>query len=140
MRFAVFVAAMVASVASSQTDFGPFFAVGGIYFDGQMSDGECRFREVLARRDAVTAFVSMAHSSSPVQQMYGLLGLHLTDRHAFKREFPPFAYHLELDTPPPRLVRTMSGCIIRDEPVEDVAERIARGAYDADFKKPPHEK
>jgi hypothetical protein len=118
---AVAVATLV-STASAQ--FGEsYFAIGGVYRDGRMSPGERTFRAVLKRRDAPAEFESMMHSFSRVRQLYGLLGLRLTDRAAFERELPAFLHRHDR-------VHTMSGCLGFDEPVADIAQRIARGTYD----------
>jgi hypothetical protein len=115
--------AAVISITYAQFGGEPFFAVGGGYRDGRMSSGERSFRPVLKRHDAPKAFESMVHSSSTVRQLYGLLGLHLTDRAAFEREYPAFSHRRDL-------VHTMSGCSGFDEEVGQVAKRIASGMYD----------
>jgi hypothetical protein len=126
---AICVAAVI-STACAQFGGEPFFAVGGVYIDGRMSAGERSFRPMLKRRNAPAAFESMVHSSSSVRQLYGLLGLHHTDRTAFERELPAFLHRRDL-------VHTMSGCIGLEEEVGHVAKRIASGMYDSVIARPP---
>ena len=123
---------VAAVVSTSYAQFGgePFFAVGGVHRDGRMSSGERSFRAVLKRHDSARAFESMVHSSLAVRQLYGLLGLHLTDRAAFERELPAFSRRDDL-------VRTMSGCSGFHEEVGRVAKRIASGMYDPLIAWPP---
>jgi hypothetical protein len=125
----IWVAAVV-STTCGQFGGEPFFAIGGIYRDGRMSAGERSFRAVLRRRDAPATFESMVHASSAVRQLYGLLGLHLTDRAAFGRELSAFSHRRDL-------VHVMSGCSAFDDQVGRVAQRIARGMYDPLIARPP---
>ena len=122
--------AIVVSTALAQSDGEPFFAVGGVYNDGRMSPGERGLRAVLKRHNAPKAFESMVHSSSTVRQLYGLLGLHLTDRAAFEREYPAFSHRRDL-------VNTMYGCTGLREEVGRVAKQIASGMYDRLIAVPP---
>ena len=122
--FGIFSAATPAAVG------GPsYFAIGGIYRDGRISDGERDFRAVLQRPDARAEFASTLRSSSRVRQLYALLGLHLTDRIAFQRELPAFVQRRDR-------VSCMSGCSEFDEEVGRVAQRIAQGNYDRAFSSP----
>jgi len=110
---------VAAVVSTTYAQFGgeAFFAVGGVYEDGRMSAGERSFRAVLKRHDPARAFESMVHSSSTVRQLYSLLGLHLTDRAAFEREYPVFTQRRDP-------VRTMDGCSEFHEEVRRVAKQI----------------
>ena len=71
----------------------------------------------------------MTQSASAVTQLYGLLGLHLTDRDAVDTALPKFSSRHDR-------VPTMSGCIRFDEKVERIAEEIARGNYDVAVTRP----
>ncbi len=115
--------AIVASTAFAQVGDDAFFAIGGVYRDGRMSPGERNFRAELKQPNASKAFESMVHSPSTVRQLYGLLGLRLTDHVAFERELPAFSHRRDL-------VKTMSGCLGFREEVDIVAQRIANGVYD----------
>jgi hypothetical protein len=107
----------------------PFFAIGGVYEDGRMSAGERQLRRILNRRDAALTFRTMTHSNSAVTQLYGLLGLHLTDRQALNAELPVFLKRGDL-------VPTMRGCSAQGEQVGAIAEEIARGNYDVLIARP----
>jgi hypothetical protein len=100
------------------------FAFGGVGFAGTTSDGEYAFRAVFKSFAAPQLF-SGAYSQATLEgQLYILCGLHITNRGIFD----DYAAPLLKDR---RTVSTMSGCVIRQEPIADVVKRIADGAYDA---------
>jgi hypothetical protein len=66
------------------------FAIGGIGYSGDTSDGERAFDILLEERDALTAFKSLTEKATIEGGMYGLLGLKLNECDCFEKEREDF--------------------------------------------------
>jgi hypothetical protein len=98
------------------------FAIGGVGFAGTISSGEKDFRALLKEPDAVAQCQKLLTDATPEGQMYGLLGLKLKDEVAFTAAFPKYK---ESKT----TLRQMSGCIMGNVTMGEMAARIEKGSY-----------
>ncbi len=80
------------------------FADGHVGIDGAPSEQAMAFYVVLHSPRAAASFTALVENGSLPGKLYGLSGLYLTDRRAFKRSAEPF--RASTDTVP-----TYSGCI-----------------------------
>ena len=120
---------------ASEKQLSPFeradmFGIGPLGDGGTTSEEERGLRALLKTPDASEKLSQIIRSASPAGQLYALLGLHLRDPQAFDRAIPDF---LRRDD----IVTTMTGCIINEERMATVAQRIARGEYDHAMQRPP---
>lgn len=106
----------------------PHFAIGGVGFAAQTSEGENALRLLLKQKEATTVFQKLLKEANREGQLYALLGLKLTNSTLFAREAKPFS---EMKTK----VHTMSGCIFFDQPVTSLVTTIKKGDYDKLVKK-----
>jgi hypothetical protein len=106
------------------------FAIGPISDGAETSDEERALRALLKRPHASEELSELLHSASPAGQLYALLGLRLCDRYAFERALSDFLHRDDI-------VTTMTGCILDEERVAAVAQRIAKGDYDQTMQRPP---
>jgi hypothetical protein len=105
------------------------FAFGGIGFAGRISQGEADFRIILAQppRVAFDAFESLYTVDNPQAKAYALAGIRKLDKGAFK-ELQASWHGSELT------VQTEEGCIVSEESLKVIAERLNSGKYDAWIK------
>jgi len=66
------------------------FAIGGIGYGGETSEGEKVFDILLEEKEAISAFKSLVRSGTIEGGMYGLFGLKMTDCNCFQQEFTDF--------------------------------------------------
>jgi hypothetical protein len=93
-----------------------FFAIGGVGYAGQKSDGERALEVLIEERIAVDAFKSLVAESSLEGALYGLFGLKMLKCECFEAEFSRFrASRFAADSK--EMFTTMSGCL------RNVAER-----------------
>ena len=100
------------------------FALGGIYEDGRMSDGERALRAIMRKSDAAAQLEAMLLRASPAGRLYALLGLRLRDRTVYARAVRAL----------PRedaQVDVMRGGIIRAESFRAIVSEIQHGKYDS---------
>ena len=100
------------------------FALGGIYEDSRMSDGELALRAILRKSDATAQLEAMLLRASPAGRLYALLGLRLRNRAVYARA---------LRTLPAEdaQVAVMRGGIIRVESFRALVSEIQHGKYDS---------
>ena len=101
-----------------------FFALGGIYEDGRMSDGERALRAVLRRSDATVRLEAILLHASPAGRLYALLGLRLRDRAIYARALRMLP-HEDVQ------VEVMRGCVIRSESFRALVSEMQHGKYDS---------
>jgi hypothetical protein len=106
------------------------FAFGDIGSTRAISDGEYAFRAILRSPAAPELFRSAYSQATMEGQLYILCGIRVTSRGSFD----DYASPLLKDT---RNVTTISGDVVKQEPIAEVVKRIADGAYDSYFPKPP---
>jgi hypothetical protein len=129
MVLSIVVTQLSAADATSRLERVQMFAVGGIGYAGQMSEGEAALREVLAASDAVTRLEALLPRASPAGQLYILLGLHIRDRAAYARA-------VGLCRQRGGRVHTMRGCIGDRESFSDLVREIDSGKLDAFVTRP----
>ena len=100
------------------------FALGGIYEDGRMSDGERALRATLRKPDATARLEAMLLRASPAGRLYALLGLRLRDRAVYARALRTLP---EQDAQ----VAVMRDGIVRTESFRAVVSEIQHGKYDS---------
>jgi hypothetical protein len=100
------------------------FALGGIYEDGRMSDGERALRAILRKSDATAQLEAMLLRASPAGRLYALLGLRLRDRAVYARVLRTLP---EEDAQ----VAVMRGGVIRVESFRALVSEIQHGKYDS---------
>lgn len=98
------------------------FAIGGVGFAGTTSGPELALREVLKQPDAVATCQKLVATATVEGQMYGLLGLKLSNDKAFAQALPRYKDSKTA-------VQVMSGCILGTDKVGEVAARIEKGSY-----------
>jgi hypothetical protein len=125
----VVVTELSAADTTSRLAHVDMFAVGGVGYAGQMSEGEAALREALAASDAVTRLEALLPRASRAGQLYILLGLHIRDRAAYARALPRCRHGAGL-------VHTMRGCIGLRESFADVIREIDSGTLDAFVTRP----
>lgn len=64
-------------------------------------------------------------------QLYALPGLYLKDQNAFKQEVKQYM----LDRQDGKKAKTMPGCLILHKPLQEVAQELESGRYNALLKK-----
>ena len=113
-----------ASAATPDLERAKLFALGGIYQDGRMSDGERALRGILRKSDATAQLETMLVRASPAGQLYALLGLRLRDRAVYARA---------LRTLPREDVQVavMRDGIMRTASFQAVISEIKHGKYDS---------
>jgi hypothetical protein len=100
------------------------FALGGIYEDGRMSEGERALRAILRKSDATAQLEAILLRASSAGRLYALLGLRLRDRTVYARALRALP---EKDAP----VAVMRGGIVRTESFRAVVSEIQHGKYDS---------
>jgi hypothetical protein len=113
----------------SQLEHAKFFALGGIYESGRMSEGERALRALLRSSDASARLEALVSHASPAGQLYALLGLHLRDRAAYTRALQALR---DKDVK----VDTMRGCIAGSESFHALVSEIEQGKYDTSLSRP----
>ncbi|QIF05832.1 hypothetical protein [Roseimicrobium sp. ORNL1] len=98
------------------------FAIGGVGFAGTTSEPELALREVLKQPDAVATCQKLVANATVEGQMYGLLGLKLSNDKTFAQALTKYKNSKAA-------IKVMSGCILGTEKVGEVAERIEKGSY-----------
>ena len=113
-----------ASAAPPPLERTKLFALGGIYQDGRMSDGERALRAILRKSNATAQLEAMLVRASPAGRLYALLGLRLRDRAVYARA---------LRTLPREdaQVAVMRGGIVRRASFQAVVTEIKHGKYDS---------
>ena len=120
---------MFALGAVSDLEHAKFFALGGIFEDGRMSEGERGLRALLGSSDASVRLQSLVAHASPAGRLYALLGLRLRDRAAYTPA-------LEMLRHEDVQVETMRGCIVGRESFRALVSEIEHGRYDASLSRP----
>jgi hypothetical protein len=102
------------------------FAFGGIGYAGTTSEGEADFRVIVAQppKVALEAFRKLYATNNPQAKAYALAGIRKLDKGAFKEL--QASWHGSSLT-----VRTEEGCIVSDASLENIAERLDSGDFDA---------
>jgi len=101
------------------------FAFGGVGFAGTTTDGEKAFHVVLASTNRLELLKRVLKDGTREARMYALCGLRKTAPEEFQVEAERIGSEKET-------VKMMSGCLMFQEPVSSVVERIRSGAYDGD--------
>ena len=104
------------------------FVFGGVGFAGTTSEGEKGFHVVLASTNGVEVLRKVLKDGTREAQMYALCGL---------RKLAPDDFRTEAERigAEKATVKMMTGCLMFEEPVSKVVERIRSGAYDGDVKR-----
>ena len=121
--------AVLALGSASDLERAKFFALGGIYEDGRMSEGERALRALLRSSDASARLQPLVTHASPAGRLYALLGLRLRDRAAYTRA-------LEMLRHEDVQVETMRGCIVGRESFHALVSEIEQGKYDPSLSRP----
>jgi hypothetical protein len=108
------------------------FALGGVGFAGTTSEGEKALRDVLARKDAVAVLERLSREATPAGRLYALVGLRWQAAPSYATAATDLL-NREKET-----VQTISGCIISQSTVADIAKRIDTGQYDGKKDSEPH--
>jgi hypothetical protein len=104
------------------------FAFGGVGYAGTTSKGELAFRAVLTSTNALELFETILSKGTDEAKLYALCGIRSLHREAFDTA----AKKLRAADPK---VSTVSGCLLTEEKVSAVIQRITDGAYDNYFKR-----
>jgi hypothetical protein len=104
------------------------FAFGGVGFAGTTSDGEKAFHLMLASTNGLEVLKRVLKEGTREAQMYALCGL----RKLSPKEFEAEAERIGAEK---ATVKLMTGCLMFEEPVAKVVERISSGAYDGNVKR-----
>ena len=112
------------SAATPDLERAQLFALGAIYEDGRMSEGERALRAILRQPDATRQLEAMLLRASPAGRLYALLGLRLRDRTVYARTWRTLPKE---DTQ----VRVMRSGIIRAASFQAVVSEIHHGKYDS---------
>jgi hypothetical protein len=104
------------------------FAFGGVGYAGMTSEGEFAFRAVLKSPKAAEIFRDACLRATDEGKLYALCGLRQTDREAYDHYVAMF----RVET---RKVRTQSGCMWSEKPMDTVVQEIVNGSYDSHFAK-----
>jgi len=115
--------------ATSDLEHAKFSALGGIYEDGRMSEGERALRALLRSSDASARLQTLVSHALPEGRLYALLGLRVRDRTAYTRALG--ALWAE-----DRKVDTMRGCIVGAESFHALVSEIEHGKYDSSLSHP----
>ena len=100
------------------------FSFGGVGVAGTPSAGELEFRGVLARSDALRVFQKLLESGNSEAKCYALVGI----RKLAPKDFPALAAPFRDGT---AKIKTISGCMIMEQPMGAVVAGIERGNYDS---------
>jgi hypothetical protein len=105
------------------------FAFGGTGFTGQTSKGEIDFRVVLSYPlpIALHAFEKLYEKGNPQGRAYALFGIRKLNPSRFKEIMVSGNKSAEK-------VAVMSGCIVMNESLSDIAMRIDNGKFDLFFE------
>jgi hypothetical protein len=117
------------------------FNLGGFGFSLGVTAEEKAFRLLLNSGNSGTLFRRLLREANPEGQLYGLYGLYLEDREAFKVEADRLKYD---DGPPERWdrmifiekskIRTAEGCIVFRQDRPKLIEKIGKGGFDQTFQ------
>lgn len=108
-----------------------WFAVGGIGYAGTTSPEEKTFRGLLQQPDAVSALKELLRSGNGPAQCYALLGLRLLHDPAYQENIARYKAAKAQ-------IKTVSGCIVMEQPVSNIVANIDRGLYDDALQRPVH--
>jgi len=105
-----------------------FFAFGGIGFAGSTSEGEGAFGRIVGKKEAIRYFLAAFEHGSDYSRCYALVALRESSPEFYRNAMAWFRRH------PPKKIKTMSGCIVEEEPGA-VLDAIEAGRYADYFKK-----
>ncbi|MGD0547073.1 MAG: hypothetical protein ABR991_04520 [Terracidiphilus sp.] len=105
------------------------FAFGGIGIAGQTSKGEIDFRVILSQPApvALQALEKLYKTGNPQGKAYALFGIRKLNPSRFKEILVSASKSAEK-------VAVMSGCIVMNESLSDIAKRIDNGKFDLFFE------
>lgn len=114
------------------------FAIGGIGYAGQISDGEKALKVLLEGEESITDLKSLVKDATPEGGLYALLGLRMLKCECFEEEVKNFLNKPELGERTiwgsrkleAGMVSRMSGCFGFSERRVEVAENIRTGKFD----------
>ncbi len=98
------------------------FAIGGVGFAGQTSEGEKQFRLILQDAEAAAAFDDLYAHGNNEAKAYALLGLHQLNPARFQEIYASLSNSGEE-------LETMQGCIISKAKLKEVARQISEGGF-----------
>jgi hypothetical protein len=117
------------------------FNLGGFGFVLGVTPEERAFRLLLNSGDSRGLFRRLLREANPEGQLFGLYGLYLEDREAFKAEVDRLKYD---DGPAERWdgmifiekskIRTAEGCIVFEQDRPALIEKMAKGGFDQPFQ------
>jgi hypothetical protein len=117
------------------------FNLGGFGFGLGVTAEEKAFRLLLNSGNCGAFFRRLLREANPEGQLYGLYGLYLEDREAFKAEVDRFK---DDDGPPERWdgmifiekskIRSAEGCIVFRQDRPKLIEKMAKGGFDQAFQ------
>lgn len=112
-------------VATERLTTIELFAFGGVGFAGKTSEGEKAFRTVMEKplEVALPAMEAIFANGSVEAKSYALVGIRKLAPNRFETLYQSVAHSQEK-------VHTMSGCIARTKPLQELAKEIRSGAYD----------
>jgi hypothetical protein len=119
-----------AKPAYEQLVTSDFFAFGGVGIADTTSPGQKAFQTILTSTNALELFRSALKEGNPQARMYALAGI----RKLAPKTFDAEAKSALKDNPQ---IKTMSGCIAREEAAEAVIKRISNGVYDLYLESQP---
>jgi hypothetical protein len=96
------------------------FAFGGVGRGGQISQGEKDYNEIKSRPTAKTDFIKLLGTGNVQAQCYALTGLKTLEPEEYKRIAPTYSKRTTD-------VKTMSGCIVMEEPFASFIKVINDG-------------
>ncbi len=100
-----------------------YFALGGVGFAGQTSEGENAFKILLSSKHATKYFELVLSKKNIPAKLYALCGLREIDSTLFLQKLSMF-------TDTTLQVATMRGCISDEERFTDIVLEIKTGLYD----------
>lgn len=106
-----------------------FFAFGGIGFAGSTSEGEVAFGRIVRKKEAIRYILAAFEHGSDCSRCYALVALRESSPEFYRSALAWLRKH------PPKKIKTMSGCIIRDDESDAVINAIDAGEYAEYFKK-----
>ena len=113
-----------AAAAMPDLERTQLFAIGAIYEDGRMSEGERALRAILREPDATRQLEAMLLRAPPAGRLYALWGLRLRDRAVYTRV-------LRMLSKQDARVTVMRDGITRAASFQAVVSEIHHGKYDS---------
>ena len=101
------------------------FALGGVGFGGQSSDGEIVFEQIISRNDNLEQFLQIYAKGNNQSKMYSMVAFYYLDRDLYEHIK---ANHINRD-PAPTLMWAQ-GCSWETVPCQYIFTRIEDGAYE----------